>query len=598
MSARPHARPGSALPAADVVTWLDAVVDPLLVVQEAPAGLRLVHANEALCQAVSIDRPVLLSQGLGAWLEAEPLERLTRAVRSALRGGRARCRELDRAGSIVELRRIRGRDADYCVGLLRLPAGTSTVPLSRDELKHRADLLTTAMALEGMVAWSWQLHSDELLLEYRAEAAEFVSLQEPVLRSFLDRVFADDRTRVNAFAREALRDDRIHKVEFRFRARTGELRWISSAARRFLDGTGQPAGLVGASRDITRRKQVYKELADNEQRLRTVLDNEPECVKIVDRDYVLRMINPAGLAMVGASDPQQAIGQDVRELVAPEHRGAFEAFHERVLEGSTEMLGFEIVGLTGGRRWVESHAAPLRNADGEVTGQLAVTRDVTESRRLSQSLIEAAEVEQRRIGHDLHDGLGQDLTGIALMLKGLQGQLERPAEAIRGDIEEVIQLVNRAMQGTRALARGLTPVALEQGGLEQALRELASRVQDPGVIRVQLTLRSALAERLPPRTAIQLYRIAQEALNNALRHADATRLRVSLLDTRSGLRLRIADDGRGLPPDAAAGEGLGLRTMKYRAGLVGASLDLSRRASGGTAVVVTLPVAPRGEDGA
>jgi len=598
VSARPEVTAGQYPPAGDVIAWLDAVSEPLLVVEEDEAAIRLVHVNEALCQAVSIDRQALLSQGLEAWLDPEPLGRLTRAVRSALLGGRARCRDTDPSGTMIELRRIRGRDRDYCVGALRLPAGSSPVPLSRDELKRRADLLATAMDLEGMVAWSWKRDSDEICLEYRAAAAQFVSLEEPLLRSFFEKVHSDDQERVRDVVREAMRDHEIHQVEFRFFTSDGQLRWISSALKRFVDEAGQPAGLVGASRDITRRKHFFEELADNEQRLRTVLDNEPECVKIVDRDFVLTMMNPAGLAMIGATDPEQAIGHDARELVAPEHRTAFEAFHERVLEGSTEMLEFEIVGLQGDRRWLESHAAPLRNADGEIIGQLAVTRDVTESRRLSQSVIEAADLEQRRIGQDLHDGLGQDLTGIALMLKGLQGQLERPAGAIRGDIEEIIQLVNRAMQGTRALARGLTPVALEQAGLEQALRQLVARAQESGTLQVRLSLRSELAERLQPKTAIQLYRIAQEAFNNALRHAGATLLQVSLRDTGSSLRLRIADNGRGLPPDAADGEGLGLRTMKYRAALVGATLELSRRAQGGTAVTVTLPATSCGQGGA
>jgi len=589
MSARPEVPAGLPPPAGDVIAWLDAVAEPLLVVEDAPAGLRLIHVNEALCHAVSIDRQALLSQGLGAWLDAEPLGRLTTAVRSALLSGRSRFREADPSGAMIELRRIHGRDTDFCVGTLRLPAGSSAAPLSRDELKRRADLLATAMDLEGMVAWSWQLHSDELCLEYRASAAEFVPLKEPVLRSFFEQVFPDDLERVRQVGREALGDDRIHQVEFRFVTPGGKLHWLSSALKRFLDEAGQPAGLVGASRDVTRRKHVFEELADNEQRLRTVLDNEPECVKIVDRDFVLRMMNPAGLAMIGSTDPQQVIGVDAREIVKPEHRAAFEAFHQRVLAGSTEIFEFEIIGLHGERRLVESHAAPLRNVDGEVIGQLAVTRDVTESRRLSQSLIEAADLEQRRIGRDLHDGLGQDLTGVALMLKGLQGQLDRPAQAVREDIEEIIRLVNQALQGTRVLARGLSPVALEQGGLEQALRQLATRAQETGPVRVRTTLRSEGLGDLAPKTAIQLYRIAQEAFTNALRHAQATRLEVSLVDTRSGLRLRIADNGRGLPPDAANGEGLGLRTMEYRARLIGATLEVARRASGGTAVVVTLP---------
>lgn len=594
MSARPAVLTRLSPPAGDVIAWLDAVTEPLLVLEEGTSGLQLVHVNEALCQAVRLDRETLLARGLSAWLGEEARGRLVRAAQSAFMGGRARCRDLDGSGAIAELRRIRGRDRVYCLGTLRLPAGTSDAPLSRGELEHRAELMRTAMDLEAMVAWSWQLHSDELCLEYRAAAAEFVPLKEPVLRSFFEQVFPDDRERVNEVVREALRDDITHQIEFRFVTPDGQLRWISSALRRFLDDEGQPAGLVGASRDITRRKNVYQELADNEQRLRTVLDNEPECVKIVDRQFALTMVNAAGLAMIGATDGEQVVGGDVRELVAPEHRAAFEAFHERVLAGSTEMLEFEIVGLQGERRWVESRAAPLRNADGEILGQLAVTRDVTESRRLSRSLIEAADFEQRRIGRDLHDGLGQDLTGVSLMLRGLQGQLDRPESDLRADIEEIISIVNQALQGTRDLTRGLAPVSLEQGGLEQALRQLVARARESGQIKARLTVRSDVLEDLEPEAATQLYRIAQEAFTNALRHAQATRLDVSLADTRSGLRLRIADDGRGLPSDAGKGAGLGLPGMGYRAGLIGAKLEILRNASRGTAVVVTLPAARPG----
>jgi len=589
VSANPVPRAVVPPPGSDVVAWFDAVAEPVMVLEQEGDGVRLLHANQALCQAVSLDRATLLSRGLAAWLDDEPLARFQRAAGSALLSGRARCRELDPSGAMMELRRVRGSQGDYCVATLRLPTGTSAAPLSRDEMKHRADLLTTAMDLEGMVAWTWDLHSGELCLEYRAAAAEFVPLREPTLPAFFERVYPDDRKRISEVLGEALRDDQTHQVEFRFLTPAGDVRWISSALKRFVDAAGGTAGLVGASRDVTRRKDIFRELADNEHRLRTVLDNEPECVKVVDRDYILRMMNPAGLAMIGATDSSQAIGFDVRTLVAAEHRPAFEAFHERVLSGSTEILEFEIVGTAGQRCWVESHAAPLRTAHGSVIGQLAVTRDITDRRRLSQSLIETADLEQERIGRDLHDGLGQELTGIALMLKGLQGQLDRPAESVRADVEDILRLVNRALQGTRRLARGLSPVALERGGLAQALRELVSRARESGRLRTRLTLQSSAAERLERSVAIQLYRIAQEAFSNALRHAEATRLDVSLRDTRAGMRLRIADDGRGLPSDADDRSGLGLRTMQYRAKLVGASLEVRSEASGGTAIVVTLP---------
>ena len=121
-----------------------------------------------------------------------------------------------------------------------------------------------------------------------------------------------------------------------------------------------------------------------------------------------------------------------------------------------------------------------------------------------------------------------------------------------------------------------------------------ARARESGQIKARLTVRSDVLEDLEPEAATQLYRIAQEAFTNALRHAQATRLDVSLADTRSGLRLRIADDGRGLPSDAGKGAGLGLPGMGYRAGLIGAKLEILRNASRGTAVVVTLPAARPG----
>jgi PAS domain-containing protein len=138
VSARPAVLTRLSPPAGDVIAWLDAVTEPLLVLEEGTSGLQLVHVNEALCQAVRLDRETLLARGLSAWLGEEARGRLVRAAQSAFMGGRARCRDLDGSGAIAELRRIRGRDRVYCLGTLRLPAGTSAVP-GRTGASRRAD---------------------------------------------------------------------------------------------------------------------------------------------------------------------------------------------------------------------------------------------------------------------------------------------------------------------------------------------------------------------------------------------------------------------------------------------------------------------------
>lgn len=466
-------------------------------------------------------------------------------------------------------------------GKRRLP---SQAP-APDELRRRADLLATALELEGMVVWSWDRRGDRVHVEHRASAVDFIRSGEQSLSSFMSRVHVDDREAVEAAISTALAVPGIHRVEFRFRAPDGSERWLASTLQRYLQAGGEPAGLAGASRDITVRKRFYRDLADKEQRLRTVLETEPECVKIVDSEGILRMMNPAGLAMIGVDSDQAVIGRPAIGLVAPEYRAAFAACQRRVMAGHTETIEFEFAGASGRRRWVESKVAPLRDPSGEIVAQLSVTRDVTERRELLQEVIEAASREQERIGHDLHDGLGQELTGISLMLKALQGRVDRKPEELRRELDEILRLVNHALGSTRSIARGLSPAALERGGLTEALRSLVGQARERFGLRIRLTVRAGDGYP-PPAVALHLYRIAQEALSNAIRHSAASRVTVTLHETAGRIRLRIADDGRGIHGGDTNGGGLGLRIMRYRAQLVGAQLDVGRAPRGGTAVVV------------
>ncbi|MDR3411904.1 MAG: PAS domain S-box protein [Formivibrio sp.] len=148
--------------------------------------------------------------------------------------------------------------------------------------------------------------------------------------------------------------------------------------------------LLCLHRDITARKQAEERLLESENRLRTIIDNEPECIKIVSAEGRLIQMNPAGLAMIEADSLDQVAGCDVLDLIAPEHRNAFAKMHQRVIAGESMREEFEIVGLKGRRRWLETHAVPLQD-HGE-TVQLAVTRDITESKEVTEKLQLAASV--------------------------------------------------------------------------------------------------------------------------------------------------------------------------------------------------------------
>jgi PAS domain S-box-containing protein len=138
--------------------------------------------------------------------------------------------------------------------------------------------------------------------------------------------------------------------------------------------------------EIAERQRAEKRLAEQEHRIRTILESEPECVKVVGRDGSLLEMNPAGLKMIEADRLEDVVGKQVNALLHPEHRAAFEALHQAILRGESRILQFEIVGCKGTRRWVETHACPLRDSDNEIVAHLAVTRDITEQKRSEKEL--------------------------------------------------------------------------------------------------------------------------------------------------------------------------------------------------------------------
>jgi signal transduction histidine kinase len=211
-----------------------------------------------------------------------------------------------------------------------------------------------------------------------------------------------------------------------------------------------------------------------------------------------------------------------------------------------------------------------------------------EARELERRILEIADEEQRRIGHDLHDGLGQHLTGIALMVRRLEHHLQASSSPDANDAKMLSELTKTAVEWTHDLSRSLSPSVLEspRGGLAEALRELASNAETIFKIRCtfEQTGTSLPATDLP--SSVHLYRIAQEAISNAVRHGGAKHVAIELRGTSDALAVRVVDDGAGIeqPNPNGDGEGMGLRIMRYRARMIGATVDVNRRGGGGTEV--------------
>jgi PAS domain S-box-containing protein len=228
---------------------------------------------------------------------------------------------------------------------------------------------------------------------------------------------------------------------------------------------------------------------------------------------------------------------------------------------------------------------------GGPPAELVFAVDVTERRAFGQALMDAVSGEQRRIAQEVHDGLGQELTGLALSARALANRAQKERDAISVDLDQIALLATSCIQDAQRIVQGLSPLTNSDGNLDAALESLAQRSSLSGT-RVHFRSRHDGAPLTELKIRNHLYRIAQEAVQNALKHSGASSIEIELWSRPAALRLSVTDDGRGVAGIAAAGTGLGMRTMRFRASAIGGRLSIARGANGGNSVVCEVPMRP------
>ena len=218
----------------------------------------------------------------------------------------------------------------------------------------------------------------------------------------------------------------------------------------------------------------------------------------------------------------------------------------------------------------------------------ALTREISERERVQEELLRVSEREQRRIGRDLHDGLCQHLAATALNCQLLREDLAEQGVADAGRAQQIVDLIQNSIRLSRQSARGLDPVAMDAEGLMLALEEVAATTTELFRVRCSFECESPVLIH-DSEIAEHLFRIAQEAVRNAVAHSRASFIAIRLETTEQGLELRIEDDGCGLGQGAEGSAGMGLRIMPQRARLIGADFAVSARPGGGTTVTCVLP---------
>jgi len=350
------------------------------------------------------------------------------------------------------------------------------------------------------------------------------------------------------------------------------------------------AGLWLAVAVVLRYKQVRRARRKSEARAEAILETAADGILTLAEDGTIESFNRAAKDMFGYA-AEEIIGEPVERLVAPSHQKVV----ANRLEGSSDLDRTEWLGadreMTGRRKDGSTFPMELSIHEVDVADGIVYTgmaRDVSERRRLEREILDVSEEERRRIGQDLHDGLGQMLTGIGLLCQELARHLDEENHERADDMVEITEHVKKADQRARTLSHGLIPVDVEPNGLVEALRRLAAEVEQ--AFDVECRFQEVGTVRIRNSTVTtHLYHIAQESLNNATRHASPDFICVTLAAESESLRLMVEDDGVGFEAETPGEEGMGLRTMQYRARLIGGTLDIDSQPGDGTVVTCTVP---------
>jgi signal transduction histidine kinase len=257
-----------------------------------------------------------------------------------------------------------------------------------------------------------------------------------------------------------------------------------------------------------------------------------------------------------------------------------------VAQGADLNIDVSLRSTDGMQRWLRVVARGVRSGPGApVNRVLGVAEDITEQKHLEQEILAIANRERHRLGGELDDGLGQELIGVALLARSLAASARKGHQPNTDELDRLSLLASRTISNCQRIARGLSPLSEAHGGLVQALYDMADRQHDSNSPAVRFEAIENAPIRLPWPSADHVFHIAQEGLSNALKHAGAQSIKLTLDVQPDTVRLEISDDGVGLPPNAVESAGLGLKMMRYRAAMIDAQLSIGPGENGGTLLV-------------
>jgi PAS domain S-box-containing protein len=453
-------------------------------------------------------------------------------------------------------------------------------PDAEEILEHISQCVITT-DLDGVVTY-WNRASEEI----------FGYSKKEMINSSLKKIYP--RVAENQFLEDLHRLKKGEKIQGQWKSITkeGTIVWVDVHARPLVDDEGQPTAIISTAHNIQDLKRVEKELEESKAQAQAILETTVDGIITIDEYGNILSFNKAATKIFGYSE-EEVLGKNVKSLMPDPYQKEHDEYMRRYREtGKRKIIGSRRE-LTGKRK--DDSLFPMELSVSEVKWDgnrifTGVVNDISERRRLEKEILRISEEERRSLGQDLHDGLGQMLTGIGLISQNLARKLKSNGIPGADEVQEISDLIKEADEYAKSLAHGLVHVDIEEEGLQAALNQLSTQAEK--FLKVNCSFHADPDVTLEsPMQALNLYRIAQEAVSNAVKHGQANNIRISLTVENGSIKLSIMDDGIGFTgsPKGKKKQGMGINIMKYRTNIMSGHLEISETRDKQTQVICSIP---------
>jgi PAS domain S-box-containing protein len=468
--------------------------------------------------------------------------------------------------------------------------------LAEEALRGSEQRLRLAVQAGRMYAYEWDAATDTIVRS--AEFADVLGTDQGVhtsRRELIVQVHPDDREQLTAEFTRVTPESPYSQFQYRLLRPDGSLLWLERRARALYDDEGKLQRILGVVADITDRKQAEHKLRESEERFRLVANTAPVMIWMAGTDKLCSYFNQPWLEFTGRS-LEAELGNGWAEMVHPEDfQACLHTYNESFNRHERFEMQYRLRRHDGEYRWLVDIGVPRFESDGSFAGYIGSCIDITDRKRAEEAmadigrrLIEAHEEERTWIGRELHDDINQRL---ALAVIELERWGHSKSEVdLHEHIGHVKQRLSDLGKDVQALSHRLHSSKLDYLGLTVAANGFCREFSEQQKVEIDFT-HKGMPSRVSKEISLCLFRILQEALQNAVKYSGVRRFSVNFEGTPTEIQLTISDHGIGFDQhNALNGRGLGLISMRERAHLVKGELSVTSRPAGGTTVLARVPV--------